>query len=232
MRKIAIALLVILLVASMSIPAFAATAGGFVSSPSNNEAPELVEGKNKDKDCTAEIVISAYGDRDKLSAEARQAIEAAYTSIKGAKTLDTLNSGLTDLAKDLKVELADLAVSDLFDIGATACDAHSEHGEFDITLKADTLKNFVCLMYYQNGSWQIVDKAKVTKDDTNLEFKTDVLGPYAVVVATGDQAPDDSGSVAGSILGWTVGIGAVLSAAGTAGYYGVRFIQEKKVIFK
>ena len=177
----------IALIASASISAFATT-GAFVISPSLNPAPELVDAVNEDEACDAKIVITAYADRDQLSEEARKRIEEAYTMIRGTKDLSTLNEMIAKIAKRLGVEVTDLAVSDLFDIDAVGCTGnHEDHGLFDITLKAETLNNFVCLLHYYNGEWIVVDNAIVTQNGEHLEFEEKEFSPFAIVVYTGDD---------------------------------------------
>jgi hypothetical protein len=185
MKKVIIVCMVFMMMVSMTVPVFA-TPGAFVSSPSKNPSPELIEANNASKNCTAEIIITAYGNRDQLSAELRQMLEEAYAAIVGTQDVSALNAQLKTLAGELGINTSDLAVSDLFDISATDCDGHSEHGHFDITLKADTLKNFVCLLHYTNGSWVIVDGAEVTNEGKYLEFTEDEFSPFAIVVSTAD----------------------------------------------
>jgi hypothetical protein len=185
MKNILIVCIVLAMVASMSIAVFA-TPGAFVKSPSQNPAPELIKGENTSEDCESQILITAYGDRDKLTAEQRQKLEAAYAMIVGTQDLSTLNAALGALAKELGVNVLDLAVSDLFDISSTDCDNHADHGHFDITLAADTLHNFVALLHYYNGEWHIVETAEVTNNGEYLEFDANEFSPFAIVVSTAD----------------------------------------------
>ena len=183
MKKVLIVCMVLAMVASMSIAVFAAP-GAFVESPSKNPAPELIKGENTSEDCTAQVIVTAYGDRDQLTAEQRQKLEAAYAMIVGTQDLSTLNAALKALAEELGVSVSSLAVSDLFDISATDCDGHADHGHFDITLAADTLHNFVALLHYYNGEWRIVENAEVTNNGEHLEFDEDEFSPFAIVVST------------------------------------------------
>ena len=59
MKKIFVVCLVLTMAACMSLNAFALP-GVFVESPSNNQAPELVEGK---VNCDADVVITAETDQ-------------------------------------------------------------------------------------------------------------------------------------------------------------------------
>ena len=214
MKRILVLCLMIALIASAGISAFATT-GAFVSSPSLNPAPEIIEEKNEDEDCDALLVITAYADRDELPAEARQSIEEAYIDICGTKDLSTLNEMIAKIAKKMGVPVTDLAASDLFDISANGCTGnHEDHGLFDITLKSDTLNNFVCLLHYYNGEWIVVDNAIVTQNGEHLEFEEKEFSPFAIVVYTGDEditSPVKDNNVA-IIVAAAVAGAAVLSA--------------------
>ena len=184
MRKIIAVCLMVVMLSSLMLTVFAAP-GGFIKSPSLNPAPELIEGENAAEDCLAELVITAYINRDELPEDLRLQIEEAYRLILENEDLSVLNAKLKEYAEELGVEVTDLAVSDLFDIHYVNCGDHDDHGHFDITLKAETLENFVCLLHYYNGEWLIVEDAKVT-NDTHLEFTATEFSPFAIVVNTGE----------------------------------------------
>lgn len=188
MKKIIIVCMVLMMVVSMTVLVFA-TPGSFVESPSQNPAPELIEGKNTSEGCVAQVIVTAYGDRHELTAEQRQKLEEAYAMIVGTQDVSTLNAQLAPLAAELGINTSNLAVSDLFDISVTNCDDHGNHGAFNIILKADTLNNFVCLLRYTNGAWVIVDGAEVTNEGKYLEFTEDEFCPFAIVVSTTDIVP-------------------------------------------
>ena len=189
MKKIFIVCLTLVMLVSMSL-SVCAEVGGFIESPSNNQAPQLIEGTNVSEDCVAQLIISAYADRDDLPEDIREKLEEAYKIIRENPDLSALNEDLIELAANIGISVTDLAVSDMFDISATDCESHEDHGHFDITLKSDTLKNFVCLLHYYNGEWRIVDNAEVTNNGTHLEFDEDEFSPFAIVVST---APIQSG---------------------------------------
>ena len=214
MKKIMMLCMVCLMMVSLCIPSGAA-AGSFVASPSANQAPELIEAEN-DK-CEAEIVITAYVNRNQLPGDKRQAMEAAYADIVGTADLSSLNGAIGDITKKIGVDVSELAVSDLFDISMTECASHGEHGEFDITLKAETLGNFVCLLHYYNGEWNVIEGADIT-DEGYLQFSQDTFSPFAIVVYTGEQdiQEDENASLVGVIV-------ASASTAGVGIYLGVKF---------
>lgn len=202
MKKVVVILMALVMMATMCVSVFAAP-GAFVNSPSKNPAPTLVEGKNEAEGCNATVVITAYGDRNDLTAEQRQKLEEAYAMIVGAENLTTLNAGLATIAQQLGVNTTDLAVSDLFDISATECDGnHDDHGHFDIALKSETLNNFVALLHYYNGEWRVVDNAEITNNGEHLEFTEKEFSPFAIVVSTADIEPQP----APNNFGWIIAI--------------------------
>ena len=160
MKKLLSVCLVLAMMICLGVTAFAE--GAFVNSPSLNPAPE-VEG-------STEVVVTPYTDRNKLSDAELKALEAAYNSINSTENLSDLNKALNG---------KNLGVSDLFNLSSTSSKAQA------ITLKADTLKNFVALMVYVNGEWKIVEGAKV--QNGKLMFTAKDFGPYAVVVDTTDD---------------------------------------------
>lgn len=192
MKKILAICLALVMVFSLGITAFAAP-NGFVSSPSENQAPEVDSFVPSDEDCEAEIVITAYADRAELPEELRELLEEAYTEVTEAEDLTTLSEALKKLADKKGIKAENLLVSDLFDIYAEGCDNHDEHKEFVVTLKADTLKNFVGLLHKKdNGSWELINDAKVIKDGTALKFTVDSFSPFAIVVNKGVTSPQTS----------------------------------------
>ena len=223
MKKFVMLCMVVLMLVSLCVPV-AATTGGFISSPSNNQAPEMVEAENKK--CDAEIIITAYANRDQLSEEKRQALEAAYAEIVGTEDLSTLNKKVKKMAKKLGVDVSELAVSDLFDISMTECADHAKHGKFDIVLSTETLENFVCLLHYYDGEWTVVKKAEINEENY-LEFTQGEFSPFAIVTYTGEQniQEDENALLVGIIV-------ASSATAGVGIYLGVKFDTFKKVFSK
>ncbi len=180
MKKVLVICCVLLMMMSMGAVVFAAP-GSFVSSPTGNRAPSLVEFKTPDG-CTAELVITPYGDRSELPETLNALIEKAYAEIRGTNDLTTLNAELAKLSESLKIAGTDLAVSDLFDIHMTGCDYHEEHKDFDIVLSSDMLENFVGLLHMNaDGEWELIDNAKVVNGE-HLSFSVDAFSPFAIVV--------------------------------------------------
>lgn len=204
MKRFLVLVLSVLLSLTLCMNAFAA--GSFVVSPSTKGAPELIKGENESEDCDAMLQIKSYAERDSLPDDVREMFEYAYNMIKNTDDLTTLSAALARLAEEKGYASADLAVSDFFDISSTDCAHHDDHGHFDVTLKADALKNFVALLHYYNGEWRLVEDAEVVENGTHLEFTEDEFSPFAIVVYTGEAPVEPSGLTVGQGILLAVGI--------------------------
>ncbi len=181
MKKVLVICCVLLMVMSMGTAVFAAT-GSFVSSPTGNMAPTVVECETEDEDCSAELVVTPYSERAELPQTLQDMTKTAYDEIRGTEDLTSLNAGLAELAEEMKIAGANLAVSDLFVLHTEGCDDHEDHEAFDITLASDKLANFVGLMYLNaKGEWVLVEDAKVVNDE-HLVFTANAGAPFAIVV--------------------------------------------------
>lgn len=189
MRKIITVCLMVVMLASLALSVFSAP-GNFIVSPSTNPAPVLIEGVNESEDCTAQIIITPYIDRDTLPEKNRLDIEGVYKQVVESPDLGYLTNDLVALANDLGIDVKNLAVSDLFDVRYVGCDIHQYHGTFRIKFKAETLENFVCLLHFHEGEYHIVENASVTEDGKYLVFTTNNLSPFAIVVDTTEENPD------------------------------------------
>ena len=190
MKKVLAICLMMVMVLSMSVNVFAAS-GGFVSSPSGNPAPTVVSFKPSDDDCTAQLVVTPYGDKHELSDALRAMFEKAYNEIVNSGDLTKLNADFAKLVADRNLTADKLAVSDLFDIHVSGCDYHDEHVDFDITLDADTLSRFVGLLHMnKDGVWELVTDAEVINNGEHLKFSVDSFSPFAIVVDTSSVTPD------------------------------------------
>ena len=186
MKKILVICLTLIMVASMTVVVFAAPSG-FLSSPSGKPGPTIESFDPDDDDCTADLIITPYSDRNTLPSELKTLIEKAYNDILNIGDLTKLNAELAKLAAKKKIEGKNLAVSDLFDIHTTGCDFHEGHFDFDIVLAADSLNRFVALLHMnKNGEWEVIDNARVTNNGEHLEFSVESLSPFAIVVDTSD----------------------------------------------
>ncbi len=220
MKKIITFCLAVVMLMSVSMTA-SANFGGFVNSAFANLAPTLVSGTNAAEDCDAQLIITAYANRETLPEELREKIEEAFDILKTTEDFGDLSDEIGELAKNMGLDPKGLAVSDMFDIRMSDCDNHDLHGHFDVTLAADALEHFVCLLHYHGDFWHIVEGAEVTNGGTHLEFDAMEFSPFAIVVdavaleaeeasqpvADIDKdadAPDVSGMPADHLLCWII----------------------------
>lgn len=188
MRKALLFAVVLVMVMGIGFSVTAAR-GGFISSPSGNLAPEILDFVIDGDDCSASLTITPYSQRENLTELEQKEIEDAYDDIAQSADITDLNVDLKELAKDLDVDGKDLGVSDLFDIGLEDCDIHDSHNSFTIKLSTETLENFVGLMYKHDGEWKFVPGAKVTGAEKDvLEFSTNEISPFAIIVER-DSSP-------------------------------------------
>lgn len=194
MKKLFMIVLAVLITATTALSVFAGP-GLFVNSPSENPVPTIVEYHNEDHECTAELVITPYSERDTLPQDARDIIEKAYEDIVKSKDLSELCAPVKELAEKAGVPVDSLAVSDLFDISYYDCELHPSHGKFFIKISADTLKNFVGLMCLADDGWMLITDAAVDEGEEYVTFTTSELSPFAVIVKTQNpptQTGDDT----------------------------------------
>lgn len=184
MKKVLTLCLVLVMALCMSVTAFAAP-NGFTRSPGANSAPTVENFDPEDEDCTADLIITPFGDLSKLPEEMQQRFQEAYDSIVNADDLTKLNEELEKNAKEKGIDPDNIGISDLFNIHCEGCDNHEGHDKAGITLSAETLNNFLGLMFMdEDGKWQWVKDAAVNANG-KLEFTaTNTNAPYAIVVDT------------------------------------------------
>ena len=229
MKKTVLVCLAVLLVLSLS--SAICMADGFVSSPSQKGAPELVSAENVSEDCEAVLSITAYADRDSLPDEVVEKFEYAYDVVLGKKEDIGFKELLAQIAAERGIDVNDFAVSDFFDISCSECQGHDNHSEFDIVLKASALENFVCLLHYYNGTWTVVDNAEVTQNGEHLEFKEEEFSPFAIVVYTGEmpvEPPANDKMTVGEGILWGAIIVAALAGLGSLFYFVILPWWKKK----
>ncbi len=183
MKKVIASILSLMLVLALSVSVFAT--GGFVKSPSLNQAP-TVENVTVENGTAPVVTVTPYAERTDLSDEAAAAIETAYSEIAAAADVTTLSDDLADIAADKNVDAKNLAVSDLFDISHDG-QAGTDYGTFEIKLGVATLKNFVALLHKTANGWVVVENAKIEGD--RLVFSVDSFSPFAIVVDNGEDSP-------------------------------------------
>ena len=169
---------------------FAASANGFVDSPSiNNTPPAINDFENENEDCDCLVGTTVFGEKDKLSEDAQEKMEAAYEIIAKNADITKVVTGLKDVLADKKIPAANVAVSELFDISSSNIDV-CEHGKFTINIQLKNAEKFVAFLHYVNNAWEVVEDAEVDTAKQTLTFSTDNFSPFAIVVDTGDISID------------------------------------------
>lgn len=181
MKKTFALIVTVILMLSACIPAFAVN-GSFTGSPTNNTDPVLVEVSSTVSGFNGTLVLTSYKNRNNLTAAQKTQMETSYKQISEATTLTAIVPEIKTVAADAKVEVKDLAVSDLFFAHAENTSAE-ESGKYTITMKCDNLSKFVSLLCFDGENWTVVEGAKVDGNG-NLVFTTDKLGTFATVVST------------------------------------------------
>ena len=143
MKKVLAICMMIVLVASIGLSALAAP-NGFVSSPSGGKRPPVMDFFDPvDEDCTANLVITPFCDKNNLPENQRKEMEDAYNDIVNADNLTDLNKDLADAAKDQGIDPEKLAVGDLIHLGCDGCADHANHEKFQVSLDVEGLDKFV-----------------------------------------------------------------------------------------
>ncbi len=180
MKKITALLLMVAMVFTLSVTAFAS----FVSSPSANLAPEVLEFETQTKGCSAYLKVTSYADRNNLSDEEIELLEKAYGQIAGTESNKTLGEAMKKIAEEKGFNAEDLSVSDLFFISYEGCETHEmdDHKGFKITLKADTVGNLAGLLYFDGETWKSIEILEYDAENGTVTFIVDAIGCFAFVV--------------------------------------------------
>lgn len=182
MKKLVALCLTLVLALSLSVSAFAAN-GAFISSPSANKAPELV-------DTDPEIKVTPYADRDDLVDLDTEEMEEAYRQIANVIENNAFSQALKELAKEQGKASSELSVSDLFHVNVEDA-TPDEQGGYTITIKLEDLENFIGLMQFNGTEWKNVEIISIDKENGTVTFRVTESGPIAVIVdnGTGSSTP-------------------------------------------
>lgn len=193
MKKALAIILALVIVVCAGVMAFAE--GGFVSSPSGNDAPTIVEIIYEDGSCRPRVVVTPYADREDLEDEKEDDMNEAYTEIYSNKDLTQICPGLKEVSVKLGKNYLNFAVSDLFDVSLYHNLPHNFCGSITIKLEAETLKNFVALLHRNaNGKWEVVPDVIINAAESTLTFSAQDFSPYAIVVDTAADSAPNTGS--------------------------------------
>lgn len=194
MKKALISILTsILIITGICIPVFG-DSDAFVPSITVREDVKLVSDPEiiEPDECVYELVVTPYIYRDKIeSEESRKLLEIAYESIVAVNDVADLNKNdITEVAHSLGVETEDLVVRDLFDVTMYNREKGVNHSQavhvknIQFTVETQDLSNFVCLLVYAKGKWNVVKDVSVLKDRNLLNVFTEELSPFALIVAS------------------------------------------------
>ncbi len=165
-------------------------------------APTLVSAANESKNCIGSVSIRTYENRDQLSAEAKAQMEAAYATVTATSDLGTLNADLKKLAKERKIETTKLSAVSVFDISCEGCDNHAFHGSFTVKIRPESTKNFMAVMHFTDGKWELLECKESMGDIT---FEVDSLSPFMLIEHDGSAQDEVSPmAIAGVIAGAVV----------------------------
>lgn len=194
MKKALAICLALVMAVSAAMMVFAAP-GGFVSSPSGNEAPVIITVSYEDGSCNPKVVVTPYSERDTLEEEKEDDMNEAYDEIAANKNLSGLCSELSSVAATKNIPVSRLAVSDLFDISAYHNGDHDFCGSITVKVGTEALRNFVALLHRDaDGTWEVVPGVIVNVEEGTITFSADDFSPYAIVVDTGSNAIPDTGA--------------------------------------
>lgn len=194
MKKILAICLAVILVVSAGVLAFAQ--GGFVSSPSGNDAPTIVEIIYEDGSCKPKVIVTPYSESEDLEDEKEDDMNEAYDEISMNADLSKLCPALKDISVAIGVNHLRFAVSDLFDVSVYHNLPHDFCGKITIKLSAETLKNFVALMHRNaQGVWEIVPDVVVDHANQTITFSAKDFSPYAIVVDKDATSLPNTGSM-------------------------------------
>lgn len=207
MKKFLMLAIAVLMIASLSITVCAEGNGSFVSSPSANRTPMIVEGSNENEACNINegnaadsIVIVAYADREILP-DGGAEMEAAYVTIAGTEDLGELGSEVEELAALYRVDGEKLAVTDLFEMHHEGC-AEAWHGNFDLQIVPQNhqlVDNFAGVIHFRDGKWSVIDSSVDEQGVITMSIE-DLEGPYAIVVHDGSgMSPQESAFMAAGL---------------------------------
>ncbi len=194
MKKVLAICLAVILVVSAGVLAFAQ--GGFVSSPSGNDAPTVIDIIYEEGSCMPKVIVTPYSEREDLENEKEDDMNEAYKEISMNADLSKLCPALKDISVSIGVSHLRFAVSDLFDVSVYHNLPHNYCGKITIKVSAETLKNFVALLHRNSqGVWEVVPDVVIDSANQTLTFSAKEFSPYAIVVDKDATSLPNTGSM-------------------------------------
>jgi len=168
MKKVLSCLLAVLLLASFSVMAFAADPVPSVEA--EKVAPEVSEAVDAEgNEVSAAIVITDLAEKEELSDEAQEEMDAAVEALEEIDAVIEGNEELKDLVGEKEV-----AVESVFNISNTG----DVTFPLELKLQLDNPENFAALLQFVDGEAQLVE---TEREDDVISFTVDGLGTFAVL---------------------------------------------------
>lgn len=215
MKKIAMLMSLVLVVALLTVPAAAVE---FTPSAESKPAPSVALVVDQTGATVAAIIYDGQGtyvigvpdgdlivtpvsERDQAPTEISEALKSAYEQIQSVGSLSDLVPGIEQALRAINSELSvsDLVIRDLFDVRVTGTykEYLDEEGNkitirFDLNLSPDA--TLLVLHNYSGSDWEVIDNDRVViNDDGSVDVTFDSLSPVAFVVDAANVKVDPNG---------------------------------------
>lgn len=211
MKKFLATLLVLTMVVSASVCALA----DFVPSIGVKEEPAVEKSvivDDKGKETEIEIVVTAISNKDDLTEEQKQEIEAAYEKLGDEKII-------ADISKDAGFDKK-AVIAEVFDIST---DTEIKPGEvLEVTFKTTTDysgKN-IAIGHYVGSKWVI--ERDVTIEGNTIKVKIKGTSPFAIIVEGTEEIKNTTS------LGTIIWIAAIVVVVILAVVFIVIYVKKNK----
>lgn len=208
MKKVLTAILIIAMLLSSVICAFAADA--VVPSVENKPAPEALTviitddetGETFEIDLGAITVTSVAEKENIKESEKKEEFEKSYNELKNSKDLTDTIDGLDKVAETLGMDTLKIVVKDVFDVTITdkkALDVLAKGGKIEIKFNTKFEKDQkVGAAHFYDNKWNAVAAEDiVVNEDGTVVVKTSSLSPFAFFIE-GDEVvvpPSNTGTI-------------------------------------
>lgn len=256
MKKIAVFLSTVLLVALLAVPV---SAVGFTPSVEQKTAPSISTITDASGNSVAAIIRDANGNEvhgvsitdliitpvsaaNQADAKISEVLTKAFEQIQSINTLadivPSIGEFLSDLGSTTTVE--NLAIRDVFDVSVTGAAAEylAEEGNsitfrFDLKLSPSAL--LVVLHNYAGSDWEIIPQDRIVQNaDGTVDVTFESLSPIAFAVDT-QESEDNAADAAAPVSpqtndgGQSTAFGIVFIALGCAAVFAAVIIWKKRI---